>query len=225
MLKKTEEFKAAKGATAGTKTDSVSWLKKKRPATDDSISQPKQLKAVEEDSWEKSRRKLEEKALLYEKMVLGDEEGVSEDVRENILIDFDRKFVALRDAGQLPIPEEASEEEMVEFVDEFGRTRTMSKAEYEQILNTQSTSEPECGPDRRTSEPEHFDDTKEIRSRGVGFYRFSKEEEERQRQMRELTELRQNTVETRTKNAILMEQRRLMKEARLEKVKERRSKK
>lgn len=49
----------------------------------------------------------------------------------------------------------------------------------------------------------HFDSKKEIRNRGAGFMQFSKDEEERQRQMEQLRQERTHTEAERAKNEAL----------------------
>ncbi|OAA62956.1 hypothetical protein ISF_04832 [Cordyceps fumosorosea ARSEF 2679] len=53
--------------------------------------------------------------------------------------------------------------------------------------------------DRSATPPEmkHYDADREVRTKGVGFYKFSKDEEERQREMRELEAERRQTEEQR----------------------------
>ena len=50
--------------------------------------------------------------------------------------------------------------------------------------------------DRSATPPEevHYDATKEVRSKGVGFYQFSKDKESRDREMRELEKEREETI-------------------------------
>ncbi|KAG0276496.1 hypothetical protein BGZ96_003255 [Linnemannia gamsii] len=60
----------------------------------------------------------------------------------------------------------------------------------------------------------HYDNTRERRARGVGFYAFSQDEEERARQMRELLEMRTQTETSRSKHRTLKDKRREEIEAR-----------
>lgn len=198
---------------------------------------------VEAEALEKSRLRLEEKARLYEKLQQGEDvDGeVSEAMRENLLIDFDRQFfdqklyLNVTTGLEEYSKEDEVIEEMVEYEDEFGRTRKIPKNQYDshekeraarladEIIQQARSTTNFSGADE-TSGPGHFDDSIEIRRKGVGFYRFAQEEGQRQRQMSELSSIRKETVESRTKNMILGEQRRQMKEERLKKVAERRKK-
>ncbi|KAI7088373.1 hypothetical protein KC356_g3383 [Hortaea werneckii] len=82
--------------------------------------------ALDSNTWERSKRKMEEKARLYAAMKRGD----VEDLDEKFAVDFDKKWTDRRpdeedseqdDADDVQDPEE---EDQVEYIDEFGRTRT-----------------------------------------------------------------------------------------------------
>jgi hypothetical protein len=167
---------------------------------------------------------------------------VSESFKDNLLVDFDRQFHENKEAifakakltanGQTVQHGAQFEVEMVEAEDEFGRTVMVPKSELDakeqadlliEQAKLESSLEQKGLVHHEDKELTHFNDTKEIRTTGVGFYRFSQSEGERRRQMDELCSLREDTVETRTKAMILAEQRRLMKENRLEKIRERRA--
>ena len=95
--------------------------------------------------WERSKRKMEEKARLYAAMKRGD----LEDGEERFAVDFDRKWAAAKEDGKGDISdadddddEDGAEEgmEIVEYTDEFGRTRTGTRAQAniaERINQTQ----------------------------------------------------------------------------------------
>jgi hypothetical protein len=109
-----------------------------------------------------------------------------------------------------------SDEEMVEYEDEFGRTRTAplsevpreflpnryreqlgAEGDVAQVLYGPATSFPVYDPSVHTKAPpasSHFDATLETRHRGAAFYRFSRTEHERNAQMAELASLRQETL-------------------------------
>ncbi|KAF2724586.1 hypothetical protein K431DRAFT_318323 [Polychaeton citri CBS 116435] len=89
---------------------------------------------VDRDIWERSRRKMQEKARIYAAMKRGD----LEDVDERYTVDFDRKWVER--AGRLSASESDSDDdgvsgddkhaqEIVDYVDEFGRPRKGTRAE------------------------------------------------------------------------------------------------
>jgi hypothetical protein len=64
----------------------------------------------------------------------------------------------------------------------------------------------------------------EIRNKGVGYYKFSMDEIERQQQMRELQQLRQETLKEREQKHVQNEKRASMIEARLERLREKKLK-
>lgn len=234
LYKKREAFDAAKAApTAGTKKDSMLWLKRGRKegaaGAVAKVCVADERDAAEEQAWEKSRLALEEKAQIYAALQRGDGSQVGDTVKDNLLVDFDRKF-------HNEVWQPQAQEEQVEYLDEFGRTRTMGKSQFHarqreeadaMIAQAKQESEQqlaasESEPDTRAG-PAHFDDSQEIRTKGVGFYRFAAEESERQKQLQGLMDLRRDTVESRTKTMIARERRRLAREARLQRVQERRA--
>ncbi|KAK3679282.1 hypothetical protein LTR78_000843 [Recurvomyces mirabilis] len=84
---------------------------------------------LESGVWQRSKRKMEEKAMLYAAMKRGD----VEDADERYAVDFDRKWAENRD-GDEEIEEDDDDDddgdgEMVEYVDELGRNRTGTAAE------------------------------------------------------------------------------------------------
>ncbi|TPX70942.1 hypothetical protein SpCBS45565_g01523 [Spizellomyces sp. 'palustris'] len=184
---------------------------------------------------------LQRKAKLYDKLV--DERGTGEDEKdEEALVDFLQK--SLTDADlPVPSPadiEDAGEDTWVEAVDEFGRTRIVRKNDVSKLGlrfikegEAGENGESEQGPSlvsddmRREMEREqwekeareamasgHYDARRENRTMGVGFYQFSQDDEERRKQMEELKDMRDETLESRTRAA-------RMKDARKEKLEER----
>lgn len=105
--------------------------------------------------WERSRRKMEEKARLYSAMKRGD----VEDVEGRFGVDFDRKW-AEREGEDLSEQDDDDEEEeqddggkdMVEYVDEFGRTRKGTKADAARIAR-QQRAQAEMEDDTFTARP------------------------------------------------------------------------
>jgi hypothetical protein len=190
---------------------------------------------------------MEDKARLYAAMKRGD----VEDLDGKYGVDFDRKWAEAEASGK---PEEDtssgeddaedSDEETVEYTDEFGRTRTGTKAQAAREERRKNGTALADEPDRFTARPrmpgqliygdtiqahafnpdetiaeqmaslaakrdkettpppdEHFDSRKEIRTKGVGFFQFSGDSEERKKQMEALEKERLET-ETRRADAI-----------------------
>ncbi|KAF2673178.1 hypothetical protein BT63DRAFT_148701 [Microthyrium microscopicum] len=203
--------------------------------------------AVDEATWHRAKRRMEEKARLYAAMKRGD----VEDENEKYAVDFDRKWVEAQETGAANEDtsegedDDASDEELVEYVDEFGRTRQGTKAEVarEQRIMNGGTDEPDrftarpkmpsniiygatiqtnafnpeepvaaqmaelaANRDKEPTPPpdEHFDGRKEIRTKGVGFFAFSGDNDERKRQMEALEKER---AETERKRADLVKRR------------------
>lgn len=206
--------------------------------------------AVDDATWHRAKRKMEEKARLYAAMKRGDVED--EDGKYGV--DFDRKWAEAQERGEgddIVSPGEESEEdistvpesELVEYLDEFGRLikGTRAQAAREEMRKQKSYHDHQTHDDRLTARPnmptnviygdtvqvnafnpdepiaqkmeelaakrdkeltpppdEHFDARKEIRSKGVGFFQFSADEDERKRQMVDLEKERMETEKMRS---------------------------
>lgn len=203
---------------------------------------------VEESMLKKSKRKMEEKARLYAAMKRGDyveiRRGYVNDEDRGPLVDFDRKWAEEQEGGEGAEDDTSSgdddsenDDELVEYQDEFGRTRKGTRAEIareERRRRIQANAEEELAEmsarpkmpaniirgdaiqaeafnpdaalerqmeelaarrDRSQTPPEdtHYDATKEIRSKGVGFYQFSKDNDARKKEMENLGETRKQT--------------------------------
>lgn len=100
--------------------------------------------------WERSQRRMEEKARLYAAMKRGD----LEDEEEKYAVDFDRKWAenpGAEDAEDSDDDEE-SDHELTEYTDEFGRTRKGTRAEIaraQRVANAQTA----ISSDRFTARP------------------------------------------------------------------------
>lgn len=197
--------------------------------------------ALDSAQWQRSKRKMEQKARLYAAMKRGD----VEDTADKYAVDFDAKWAEkqekqLGDDASSSSSDAESEDEadkaMVDWTDEFGRARTTSR---KQMLSEQrqqyfanemaSRARPNMptnviygdtvqaaafNPDRDraqqmeelaakrdrsiTPPPDtHFDASKEVRSKGVGFMQFSQDEEHRKEQMANLVKEREETEKRR----------------------------
>lgn len=229
--------------------------------------------------WERSQRKMEEKSRLYAAMKRGD----VEDVDDRYAIDFDRKWAEASRDGHDDELEEVDESDAgsdvgmggkggdlhnktIEFIDEFGRTRTGSAADaarakravlgQEDLQGDRFTARPTApvnviygdtiqhdafNPDETRSAlmeelakkrdksltpppAEHFDANREIRTKGTGFFQFSSDQEERERQMAELTRERNETERKRQERVDRLEDRKRQIQARRADLNERRGK-
>lgn len=106
--------------------------------------------------WERSKRKMEEKARLYAAMKRGD----VEDENERFAVDFDRKWAERHGSGDEDLSEDDDDDEdedehdreMVEYVDEFGRTRQGTRAEAARAAR-QARGQADMAGDKFTARP------------------------------------------------------------------------
>lgn len=109
--------------------------------------------ALDSAVWARSKRKMEEKARLYAAMKRGD----VEDLEEKYAVDFDRKWAEnggeeLEDVSCDDNDDDEGPEEMVEYTDEFGRTRMGTATEAARAERTKRGRE-EAVSDRFTARP------------------------------------------------------------------------
>ena len=110
-------------------------------------------KGEDEAAWKRTKRRMEEKARLYDALKRGD----IEDVDDKYGVDFDRKWADKQEKGEAASASdsesEASEEEqLIEYVDEFGRTRKGTRAEAAREARRKNTLAAD-EPDRFTARP------------------------------------------------------------------------
>lgn len=230
--------------------------------------------ALDATTYHRSKRKLEEKARLYAAMKRGD----VEDADEKYAVDFDRKWAEEQARGEGETADTSSgddddseadaDTEVVEYMDEFGRTRrgTRADAAREERRKKAATAAAE-EPDRFTARPaaptniiygdtvqaaafnpdatiaeqmaalaakrdreatpppeEHFDASREIRTKGTGFYQFSADVETRAREMEALEEERKETEKARAEREKRREERKKEVEDKRRAIKEKRGK-
>lgn len=216
--------------------------------------------AVDKGLWERSKRKMEEKARLYAAMKRGD----VEDSEERYAVDFDAKWAQGKDDREEDLSEEdegGEDEEQVEYIDEFGRSRMGSRLDAlrakTQAERTGNLSAKPAAPaeviygdtiqhqafnpdepiavqmeelarkrDKSLTPPpeEHFDSRKEVRTKGTGFFQFSEDGEERQRQMQNLEQERAETERVRKVREGKMNERKAQIEARREEIRRKNAK-
>ncbi|KAL0934228.1 uncharacterized protein CTRU02_211027 [Colletotrichum truncatum] len=226
----------------------------------------------------RTRRRMEEKARLYAAMKRGD--YVPQENEASPLVDFDRKWAEAEGRGTMHGDGEVSSsgsdneeedekniksQEIVEYEDEFGRQRRVTKADMERLerqrrrglLGAEELERMSARPaapakllygdgiqtmafnpedpekmeelarkrDRSATPPEmkHYDADSEIRTKGTGFYKFSKDEEARSKEFKSLEEQRQRTEAARREREDTKEARRKDLEQRRKNVEERRA--
>lgn len=205
-------------------------LSSRRPALQKRNSQSRKGRQISSqdplEEWERSLESLKKKSLLYAQLGQGEDLALTEAQKDGLLVDFDRKNWSRTEQKYVPslsysekdtsaslsnplaflakIYNVSLKEDLVEYLDEFGRTRfvtpdaleALEKERHETFLivqHSQSNSE---------SLPTHYDSAAEVRNKGIGFFKFSTEELERQKQMMELDELRKNTHDERSRYSI-----------------------
>ena len=218
---------------------------------------------------------MEEKARLYAAMKRGDYVAPGgEDARdERNLVDFDRKWAESEARGEASDNETSSEdaadseEETVDYIDEFGRQRQGTRSQVlreEMKRKAQAADEPDrftarpsqptnliygdtiqaaaFNPDEpivakmetlaskrdrsATPPPEvHYDANSEVRSKGVGFYSFSKDKETRKQEMDALERERLETERVRNEQQARKDKRKAEIEARRQKIREKKGEK
>ncbi|KIY03445.1 uncharacterized protein Z520_00136 [Fonsecaea multimorphosa CBS 102226] len=203
--------------------------------------------SVDDAELHRSKRRMQDKVRLYNAMKRGEYIG-KEDHDNRGLVDFDRKWAedqAKRQGGDTDSCESddgsVDEEELVEYMDEFGRLRKGTKAQaareerrkrmqanaaeeeerlsarptmpsnvlYGDTIQHQAFNPDQAIADRMaeiakkrdksaTPPPEtHYDASAEIRTKGTGFYTFSKDAEERKQEMDALEKERLETERVR----------------------------
>lgn len=279
MFRKREEFKkqrlqnqsvnAIRGKTVEKKA--TIWTKKNKGVLERS-SKDLEEKIEEANQFEKSRKCLEAKAKLYEKITQGSDIP-EEDGSQVYLVDFQKKaidkIVDDRDRQRKEEEEERErqeeellrcavvpppaneEEEWVDYVDGFGRSRRCMKKDLPQLMKQDKKlhqSDSDVKVDDRSAElmsndmhkemlrqkweqeelaamnqPIHYANVQydEIRTHGVGFYQFAKDEESRKEQLDTLKDIRDKTKDERNRREKIKEKRKAILEARLAKVKKR----
>ncbi|KAI9704434.1 MAG: hypothetical protein M1836_007297 [Candelina mexicana] len=203
---------------------------------------------VDEAVLQRSKRKMEEKARLYAAMKRGDyiPPGGVDSRDERGLVDFDRKWAEHQASGKVDTYDTSSDEgnagsdeELVDYEDQFGRQRRGTRADVEREerrRKAQAAMEPDrfsarpvqptnlifgdtvqtaafnpdepvavqmealaAKRDRSATPPEeaHYDANAEVRSKGVGFYSFSKDKVQRKKELEELERERLETEKQR----------------------------
>ncbi|KAI1095628.1 hypothetical protein F5B19DRAFT_440395 [Rostrohypoxylon terebratum] len=253
----------------------------------------KETRGTEEEKQDlaRARRKMEEKARLYAAMKRGD--YIAKEGETAPLVDFDRKWAEKHpeddphhnnrsssgtddsdpdddDDDGAAAAAAGGKEELLEYKDEFGRTRRGTRAEIQRLQRRRArielgareleamSAKPLAAPRnliygdviqaaafapeddtyakmedlaaKRDKEPTpppdtHFDGAAEIRTKGVGFYQFSKDEEMRKREMEGLEREREATERVRRERQEMREKRKREIEERRERIGKKRAEK
>ncbi|KAB8289521.1 hypothetical protein EYC80_010680 [Monilinia laxa] len=199
---------------------------------------------IDDNTLHRSKKRLAEKAKLYTRLKHGEHSHPGNENEEETLVDFDRKWV---ESGEKDSDNhsddsfglDASDTELTEYEDEFGRLRQVTRREkrrqerrlQKRLIGAEELERMSARPsmpsqliygdtiqsgaftstldaetegkmeelarkrDRSATPPEmkHYEADKEIRSKGQGFYSFSKDEEARKEEMANLERMRRET--------------------------------
>ncbi|ROL50686.1 Coiled-coil domain-containing protein 174 [Anabarilius grahami] len=247
LYRKQEQFKHDRlGQDAGAAQKSKTKIKKPNIWTKQNegvnarAQRDVQQTTEEENTLDKSRQKLEEKARLYEQMTKGDFPGDRDGEDSDVNV-------------PVPAPQNANEE-WVDYVDALGRSRRCLRKDLPdfQKMDQDLQNKRVTGADRtllsedmrremqreqwereeeeqmsRPVGPIHYENIKEQEARelGVGYFAFAQDEDQRRKQRETLDMLRDQTTEQRSKREQLKDKRKALLEARLTKVRMRRMKK
>ncbi|KAG8968603.1 hypothetical protein FRC03_006723 [Tulasnella sp. 419] len=165
LSKKEDEFAKSKAAGKGKASPIVGGIKrddkkpsmwmKKNKGVADRMARDREMEALSKPTAESARIKLEKKAKIYEQLKRGRTGGLTEKQFDAILVDFDEKSRELDyyssdsdDVDEsLTVPKDSYEESVddpiVEYQDEFGRTRTARRSEVprEALIQVESHKE------------------------------------------------------------------------------------
>ncbi|EED19704.1 conserved hypothetical protein [Talaromyces stipitatus ATCC 10500] len=266
----------------------------KRAAKDEAAGEDENIGAVDAITLQRSKRRMEEKADLYENLRKGHHlvDGSSSEnddggddymsrlrrKERNALVDFDRKWVEDEEKKEEARDDDEEDDDenddgigtLVDYEDEFGRTRRGTRAEAAHAARlrrqaqggttTTVDEEDRSRPsrpsnliygetiqahafnpdavvasqmaylaskrDRSATPPEslHYDAEAEVRTRGTGFYKFSKDAKEREKEMHDLLSVRRETEKEREERRRRKAERDRVKEERRAKIRELRGK-
>ncbi|KAG2172069.1 hypothetical protein INT43_001546 [Umbelopsis isabellina] len=192
------------------------WARQNKGVSERAGKDKVELEAVAGPTLEASRAALQRKAKLYDQMRKRRRYN-DDDNDENNLIDFDRQPLSSDEEDEGDDDDRSdTNDPWVDYVDEYGRTRTVRQSQvpkprspspdytpqaaYPVFTQGEETSSSSSSRRREEADEEvkRYDANQEIRAKGVGFYAFSKDEDERKAQMEELKQLRQQTEKART---------------------------
>ena len=184
------------------------------------------------EMYAKSQQKLLAKAKIYERMQQGDMEDVEDYKGETrYLVDFDKKYYAHTGGEASRINSsnhrQTNDKELTEVEKEEERRKHVAEDIYEADLDYRDKLHEKWRKeqDDLLNGPVHYENLKfdEIRNLGTGYYAFSKDEEERKKQMEGLKNMREETKKVHKKREILQQKRKAALDARLMKVKQRKA--
>lgn len=226
LHKKYESFRRAKLSQKPESSKPTAFKLKVELVSKDKKSAPKpELNVTKNDEEElalkKSRQALEAKAKLYEK-ITSDHILIDDEENEKYLVDFQRKV--LYDTS-LPDTTKNVNSNLVEQNNTASHSEELPKNIYcEKYVVTENQRE-KTVEENQTEQPVHYQNVQfnEVREHGVGYFAFSTDESKRKEQMEEINRLHREGKEQIAVNQRIQRKRKVMLEARLAKVCERRN--
>ncbi|KAG8973871.1 hypothetical protein FRC05_008092 [Tulasnella sp. 425] len=250
LSKAEDEFKKAKASGSGGRAEPIVggvkregkkpsvWAQKNKGVADRAKRDMEvELEEVSRSTMESARAALEKKSKIYEKLQKGMTGGLNDKQYDSLLVDFDRKAEEDRfeahssdEDESLTVPRPAQgddgdeDDPMVEYEDEFGRTRRVRRSEAPRGVDIlqEEDEEPEVDPyviynpvghfptyeptlekqeaiaaafaEARKDPLQHYDASKEYRARGAGFYQFATGDEEARQ--KQMEELKNARLDT-----------------------------
>lgn len=177
-----------------------------------------------DEAYEKAKQKMLAKTKIYEKMQSGQMEDVEDFQGETrYLVDFQQKLVNAEEEDVL-----ADSNQQQHHSPSGSNKRTIASAaifeaneEHREKLHEKWRQEQED----ILNGPIHYENIKfdEIRELGTGYYAFSKDEEERKKQLEELQNMRKETISIQQRKDDLKRKRKAALQERLKKVKQRKA--
>jgi len=104
----------------------------KRNAKD---QQYESISAVTMSELAQARRTLEKKAVQYEQMKRGWTKDLTDAQREEIMVDFESKYLDALENEELSVDDGEDEQPLVEITDEFGRSRMVKQTRVTRPLS------------------------------------------------------------------------------------------
>ncbi|XP_066912575.1 coiled-coil domain-containing protein 174-like [Clytia hemisphaerica] len=205
-------------------------------------SKGKQMSDEMKEMYAKSQQKMLAKAKIYEKMQKGEMEDIQDFKGETrYLVDFEQKYI---DSDDIPTSTSGSQDNInrslprndnadgvsssqADFEKEEARRQRVSEDIYAADIDyvDQLHEKWRQWQDDLLDGPVHYENVKfdEIRNLGTSYFAFSRDEEERKRQIEDFRKMREETKSVIKKKEALQNKRKAALDARLEKVKRRKA--
>ncbi|TBU63082.1 hypothetical protein BD310DRAFT_667326 [Dichomitus squalens] len=213
------------------------WAKQNAGVHDRAARDVRQFEDDVRPSYDAARARLEKKARQYKLLQQGKSAGLSDKQYGSVLVDFEQKAIEhyqsdsddVDESLTVPVPpQDAEDDPVIEYQDEFGRVRTARRSEVprEFLPDAEKEDDEDFDPyvirnpvnhfptwERSMEDQEkikaaleedeladiHYDASREVRAKAAGFYKFSEDEETRRRELEALNKRHEETREAREK--------------------------